>query len=208
MLRRPHKAGSVVIAANAPGNDVYYAATVQRTLTINKENQAITFEMIQQKKSGDPPFSVSAIASSGLSVQILSSDESVASVNGMTITILKGGEITLTANQTGDENYLPASPVTRPLKIVNVIVMVNEIDTSSASVYPNPGKGLFSISEASRFDGGTCSIISSDGTLKDQLQVTLNQGTMDLNLTKLVAGLYLIRIENGKQKGYFKVIKE
>ncbi|NDD82634.1 MAG: hypothetical protein EBZ53_08760, partial [Verrucomicrobia bacterium] len=82
----------------------------QRTLTVAKNSQTITFNALPAKTYGDAAFSAGATASSGLAVSYLSSDTNVATVatNGL-ITIRKAGTSTITASQAGDGNYQAAT---------------------------------------------------------------------------------------------------
>ena len=84
-----------------------------------KYNQTITFAegAWQSKTYGDANFNLSATASSGLTVSFASSDTSVATVSGNTVTILKAGTTTITASQAGNNNYNAATSVQRTLTV-------------------------------------------------------------------------------------------
>ena len=104
--------GSVTIRAAQAGNDNFnLAPTVDRTFTVAKAAQTISFGALAAKTFGDAPFLVSATASSGLPVSFASSVSSVATVSGNTITLVGGGTTTLTASQAGDANYSLATAV-------------------------------------------------------------------------------------------------
>ena len=62
---------------------------------------------------------MSASASSGLAVSFTSSDSTVASVNGSSLELHKGGSITITASQGGDDNFSAAAVVTQPLTVID-----------------------------------------------------------------------------------------
>jgi len=57
---------------------------------------------------GDKPFTVSATASSGLSVEYTSSNDKLLKINKNQATILGAGTVKITATQKGDTSYLPA----------------------------------------------------------------------------------------------------
>ena len=82
-----------------------------------KKEQSISFDTIQTKTYGIASFTLNATATSGLPVTYSSSDNSIASINGSQVTIIKAGQCTITASQAGDNLNLPASPVTQNLKI-------------------------------------------------------------------------------------------
>ncbi len=119
------KPGAVTITASQAGNSSYEAAeSVDKTLLIEKVNQNITFEDLSDKVFGDSDFELQATSSSGLSVSYLSSDASIASVSGSTVSIQKAGTVTITARQTGDEFYNTATEVERTFMISKADQMI------------------------------------------------------------------------------------
>ncbi len=104
-------AGAVTIQADQSGNGNFNAAPpVQRTFNVAKANQTITFGALANKAASDPPFNINATASSGLNVSfsVISGN---AMVNGNTVTLTGSGTVTIQANQQGDNNFNPATPV-------------------------------------------------------------------------------------------------
>jgi len=79
--------------------------------------QAIAFDPLAGRTYGDSTFTLSATASSGLTVAFTSSDPSIASITGTTVTILRAGTVTITASQAGDASYEAAPNVARSLVI-------------------------------------------------------------------------------------------
>jgi len=108
------------------GADAANYTLVQPALTgtISKADQTITFGPIAGKNTGDAPFQLSATASSGLPVAYTSSNPSVASVGGNTITVLSPGTTTITAAQAGDGNYNAATSVDQPLVVTDLPVLL------------------------------------------------------------------------------------
>jgi autotransporter-associated beta strand protein len=96
-------------------NDTYFSGT--GTVTSGMRNQTITFGPLPAKTYGDAPFGLTATASSLLTVSYESSDPTVASVSGSTVTILKAGTAVITASQAGDVLYFPATPVQQTLTV-------------------------------------------------------------------------------------------
>ena len=84
---------------------------------IAKASQTIDFTSPGAVTFGDASFALSATASSGLTVSYASSDPSVATVSGNTVTIVGAGNTTITASQTGDSNYDPATDVPQTLTV-------------------------------------------------------------------------------------------
>jgi len=89
-----------------------YTVTVTRRAT-----QTINFPAIPTKTYGGAAFNPGASASSGLTVSYSSSNTSVATVSGSTLTIVGAGQSTITASQGGDNNYDPATSVQQTLTV-------------------------------------------------------------------------------------------
>lgn len=113
--------GTTIITASHPGDPVFNAAApVSQPLTVtaeSKADQTISFNPISEQYFGDGTFNLTATASSGLPVTYVSSDETVATISGNTVTLVGGGVTIITASQSGDANYNPAIDVTRALKV-------------------------------------------------------------------------------------------
>ena len=111
----PTAAGSYPVTATV--NSPNYQGSASGTLTIAKGTQTITFGALPAKTVGNAPFTLSATASSGLAVSYTSSNPSVATVSGATVTIVGAGTTTITASQTGDGNYSAAGTVPQTLTV-------------------------------------------------------------------------------------------
>src|SRR6185295_1468270 len=77
----------------------------------------ITFGTLSSKTFGNAPFNLTATTTSGLPITYVSSDATVASISGNTVTILKVGNVDITAKQAGDTEYNAASDVIQALTI-------------------------------------------------------------------------------------------
>ncbi len=78
--------------------------------------QTINFPALTEKKVGDEDFTP-ATASSGLLVNLSSSNETVATIVDGKVHIVGAGVVDIMATQTGNSDYYPADPVTRTLNI-------------------------------------------------------------------------------------------
>ena len=67
------------------------APDISQTFTVDKANQTITFETLTAKKVGDASFDLMATTSSGLPITFTSSNPSVATISGNTVTIVGPG---------------------------------------------------------------------------------------------------------------------
>ena len=106
--------GSVTVRAVVSPTAERPGATNEATITLQKAAQNITFTINPANaKTTDAPLQLNGVASSGLPVAYTSSNTNVATLNGSLLNFGPGtGGATITANQAGNENYLPAEPVT------------------------------------------------------------------------------------------------
>jgi hypothetical protein len=107
----------------------YLLALKDVTITVLRAPQTITFGALPDKVIGDLPFSVTASASSSLSVTFTASGD--CSVVGNTVTLLKAGTCTVTAQQAGNTNYEPAEDVPQTFTIQPMKVYLPLIVRSS-----------------------------------------------------------------------------
>ncbi|MEK7675741.1 MAG: MBG domain-containing protein, partial [Verrucomicrobiota bacterium] len=94
------------------------------TLTLAKASQTIDSPALADKTYGDPPFTVSAAASSGLPVTF-SIVSGPATISGNTITITGAGTVVVRASQPGNENYSPAPDVDRTFTVAKATATVS-----------------------------------------------------------------------------------
>ncbi|MEQ9403747.1 MAG: MBG domain-containing protein [Cyclobacteriaceae bacterium] len=131
--------GSTVITASQAGNDLYNPAVdVEQTLIVGKASQEITFEALASKVYGDAAFDLTATAGSGLTVDYVSSDESVATIAGNTVTIIGTGITTITASQSGDDAYEAAVDVDQDLTVERATLTVTADDKDKIYGDANP----------------------------------------------------------------------
>jgi gliding motility-associated-like protein len=108
--------GSHTLGFRAARTDGSWGNTTTSSFTV-QEGQTITFTALTPATYGDPPFTLGATSSSGLSLTYASSDPLVATISGSTVTIVGAGTTTITASQTGDGTYTPAPDVTQTLTV-------------------------------------------------------------------------------------------
>ena len=102
--------GETTITASQAGNNNYNAATeVTKTLSIGKLDQTITWNQDIANLQIGESVTLDATASSGLEIVYTSNNDSVASIDGTTLTVNSEGSVVITATQAGDETYKSAS---------------------------------------------------------------------------------------------------
>jgi hypothetical protein len=138
------KAGTSLITANQAGNASYEAApAATATLTVNKANQTITGLSDMNKTVGDAAFDLSATAPGG-TVTYTSSNTAVATISGITVTIVGEGTSTITAKQAGNTNYNAAPDKTATLTTVSG--KANQTITGLSDITKTYGDAAFALS--------------------------------------------------------------
>jgi hypothetical protein len=116
-------AGTCVVTANQSGDGTYRAAAqVQQSFTIARASQTITFtSTAPNADKHDPPYTVTATASSGLAVvfSVDASSAGVCSISGSTVSFSARGTCVIYANQPGDADWLPAPQVQQVIEVKN-----------------------------------------------------------------------------------------
>ena len=123
--------GTCTVTYDQAGDANYNAAPeLSETTTAQKASQTITFGALPDRTAGDPDFTVSATASSGLAVSFAASGQ--CTVSGTTVHLTGAGSCTITASQGGDSNYAAAANVPRTFQI-NSGASVSQITDTTAT---------------------------------------------------------------------------
>lgn len=193
-------AGSTVITASQPGNELYIAAeSKEQTLVVAKATQMIVFEALPIQTEGGK-IELPLNSSAGLAITYTSNDETVATVEGNILHVLESGEATITATQQGDNNYEAALPVTQTLQVEIVLGDEDEIET--LSVWPNPTTGKIKIKTV-------LSIRSISITDMAGQQRLLPLPVLDeLNIDSFAPGIYVLTIQSAHSTSVLKIVKK
>lgn len=116
---------------NEPDFSLYLKGTAE------KIPQTIDFKSIEDKTYGDDDFNLEVTASSGLPVSLTTYPDTIISLSGSTATIENSGTVEITANQSGNEFFLPAS-VSQMVTINKLDLNVSVKDTTKHYSQPNP----------------------------------------------------------------------
>ena len=164
-------AGTANLTVSQAGNDNYNAApTVTQLLTVAKTAQTITFTPITSPRStADEPFTMVATASSGLAVTFSSSDPSVATVTGSTVTITGAGTTTLTASQAGNAGFDAAPSVNQALTVTAASPLIAAWDfqttaNGGTAVSGNTATPATPVVYTANFGAGTIYLDGSNGS--------------------------------------------
>jgi hypothetical protein len=134
--------GAHLLSASATG-----LTSASQTEMINKADQTIAFDALGAKTFGDADFSVSATASSGLTVSFTASGQ--CTVTGATIHLTGGGSCTITASQSGNGDFNAAPDVPRPFSIAKAS-STTTVTVANATFDGSPHGGSASVTG---FDG-------------------------------------------------------
>jgi hypothetical protein len=175
--------GTVVVRASQPGSGNYNAAPpVDRSFTVTKAAQTITFDALPSRTYGEAPFALTATSSSGLPATFrVVSGPATLSANKLTLTGV--GRVTVRATQAGNIYYSPAPAATRYFDVT--------------SAHPNIAlRGL-----AFTYDG-----TAKSATVLTQpagLNVTVSYSQNGVSVTPLKAGSYKVvaTINDAKYQG-------
>ncbi|MEL6560247.1 MAG: LamG-like jellyroll fold domain-containing protein [Bacteroidota bacterium] len=170
---------------DAPVN--YQINLVNAELIIEKADQQITIEAIEDKLVGDPDFDVIATVDSGL--PLVFSLTGPATINGNTISLDGNvGTIEVTVSQEGDINRNPASETVSFEVVVPTSTGKLRAD-DELIVYPNPSADVIFIKAGELIE--SVRIISLDGQIIRESKYS----ETGLDISELSNGLYVIQLE-------------
>ena len=166
--------GTISITASQSGgtdpsnsNITYIAAeSITQTFSVSKADQFITFDALPDRNITDgTTFSLSATASSSLSVTFESNDTNLLTISGTTATIKDEGPVTITASQAGNDSYNPASK-SRSFNLFKkdqtiTFAAISDTNTTVSSITPvaSASSGLTVI-----YESNDTSIVSVSGS--------------------------------------------
>ncbi len=112
--------GTCSIVALVSGSSPTYdnAPSVTRSFNVTKTEQTIVFGALADVALSRGPFTIDAIASSGLPVGFNSSTPVVCSVSGKTVSPLSLGACVIVASQAGNSTYAAAAAVSQMFHVV------------------------------------------------------------------------------------------
>lgn len=157
-------AGAYSISVSGGSAINYDFEYVSGTLIIQKADQFLTFDALDSRTIGDVDFELTAMSSSGLEITYTSSDESVATISGNTISIVGVGTTTITASQSGNDNYETASAIDQTLTVLEDMNLQSQTITFEALTDQVYGNDPFELNATSS-SGLAVSYTSSDERL-------------------------------------------
>jgi RHS repeat-associated protein len=172
--------GTCTIDANQTGNSTFAAATmVPQTFQVNGETQTISFSTIATQIVGTP-LTLSATASSSLTVAFTSTTTGICTVSGTTATFITSGTCTIDANQAGNTIYAAATMVPQSFQVNDEAQTISFPSVASQTVgTPLALSATASSSLTVTFTSTTQSICTVSGTTATF--ITIGTCTIDAN---------------------------
>jgi hypothetical protein len=152
------------------------------------KKQTITFSALKPISYTNAPFALAAKASSSLPVSFKSSDLRVATVSGGILTPVGVGTTTITAHQSGNSIYNPATPVTQ----TQVIAQARQEITFSPIPAHNYGEVPFALAaqSTSRLPITYTSAATNVATVLGNVVTIVGTGTAMITASQLGNALY------------------
>jgi ELWxxDGT repeat protein len=194
-------AGTSVITAKQIGNTNYNPANdVSETLAVAKANQTITFNPLSDVDVNDPDFNLTATSSSNLAITYASSNTNVATITNNVVSIIGVGTTTITASQTGNNNYNAAIDVAQNLTVTTT-ASIDNFKKLGLVLYPNPISDSFTIKTKLHIE--KIEIYNIIGKKVKEFTKQKNK----YSIQELPEGIYLIKIGTEKGVGTTKILK-
>lgn len=213
-------AGTTTIVASQAGNNNYKAAqNVPQSFTVKMADQIIRFNLGADaaKVVGDPAFDLFATGgASGQQLKFTSSDESVATIDGETVTIVGAGTTVITASQAGSNDYKAATDVTQTLVVAKDPSSGQRTGQDQNStkakltLYPTPTTDILYLSIQGKVSNNPANIkiLDHQGRVVMQSSQIFQNGEIQLPISHLVAGHYLLQIKIDKETILRRIVKK
>jgi uncharacterized protein YjdB len=180
--------GSSTITATQAATNIYTSATITTSLVVRSAPTISNFT-VPAKNFGDVPFTLPVPNSdSDGAFSYTSSNESVATISGSTVTIVGVGSSTITATQALTNNYTSAS-ITTSLVINKGVPTINNFTVPAK----NFGDALFTLSVPNSDSGGAFSYTSSNesvATISGNMVTIVAIGSSTITATQAATNNY------------------
>ncbi|WP_341837699.1 MBG domain-containing protein [Chitinophaga pollutisoli] len=160
-----------------------------------RQAQTITFPQPAAKTYGDGDFAGGAQASSGLEVRYTSLTPAVATIINGQIHILKAGTATIRAEQDGNNDYRPATAVSRNIVINKATLNAKPDDKSKVYRDPNP---VFTIAYTGFVNGDDAADIQTPPVVNTRATATSDVGNYEIWLSGGTDENYQFSFREGK----------
>ena len=183
--------GTCTVTATIATDTYYNTANSSNSvsITVSKASQTITFGALSNRVLGSGTFTLSATASSALTVAFTSGNEPVCTVSGTTVTLVSAGECTINANQAGNGNYNAATQAPQLFTVAAVLVI-----TTPSSGLSGTYNTAYSLAISSSGGTGTKTFTLFSGTLPTGLSISSSTGTISGTPTQVIDRAITVRV--------------
>ena len=122
-------------------------------------------------------------------------------ISGATLRFTEAGDITVEAYNDGDANHVAASE-SQTITVVDNTTSIASIAERKIMLYPNPTNGLVHVQGAGQ---ANVQVLSLFGVVLSEQQI--DNSTIDVDLSHLAAGMYVVRIIATDYKQQLLLIK-
>jgi hypothetical protein len=199
--------GVVTIRASQAGNDQYFPASAERSFTVQKATQTISFSAISDQHR-DSSIILHAVASSGLPVSYVIT-AGHAYLKGDTLHFNGEGKVNVNAVQEGDDRYHAAEMVSQSFTVYGTETRTSEFKLIIA---PNPTTGPINalIVNKNRNKQYTFYLYDFNGQVIQTCIIAKNNvaSVAHFNIANKPNGRYYLYVTNGEQQLVRIIIKQ
>jgi hypothetical protein len=177
-------AGDVTVRASQLGNANYFAATdVDRTFTVAKAAQTISFTNPGPRTFGDAPFGLVASGGGSGNTVTFAIVSGPATVSGSTLTITGAGSVTVRASQLGNANYAAAADADQTFSVAKAAQTISFTNPGAHTVGDPP----FALVASGGGSGNavTFSIVSGPATVSGSTLTVTGAGSVTVRASQL-----------------------
>ena len=186
--------GTYPITASGAASANYTISYTSGTFSIYPGIQTISFNA-PPKTYGDPDFTLSASASSGLPVTYSSSNPAVATVDAQgNVHIVSAGYVIITASQPGNGNYIATTNINQQLTINKAALAIAADNQTSAYGSAIPP---LTVSYAGFVNGDTQASLTTPPTANTTATAASAVGTYPITVSGAVSSNYTITYQQG-----------
>ena len=168
-------------------------------------NQTLTFSLPASRFLNEGDLTLSATSSANLPVSFRVMG-GAATLAGNTLKMSAVGAIVVRAFQDGDTQTYAATPVDRTIDVQQILATEpNWI--GDVRLFPNPTRSRLSIELPTGVTWQTADLLSTAGTVVQQ-HTNATQKPLELDISALPAGVYVITIDTDKGRVQRKVVRE
>lgn len=169
----PSAAGNFAFQVRVTDDNGATATTSSFTISVAKANQSISFGSLANKTLGSGTVTLSATASSGLTVTFTTADSTYCTVSGTTLTLVAAGTCTVRADQSGDTNFNAATQVPQTFTIATSLTI-----TTPSSGLSGTYNTAYTLNLSSSGGAGSNTWAIATGTLPAGLAINASTGVI------------------------------